>query len=384
MRAWQIDLQPHLGGGELYCAFLTRALAHHGVPSTVFVLQRAEFWDSLALAPGTRLVRVARAQEIAAHLPRERAWLLGHGPLPAELAADATHLRTALAHMPPQGRDPRAFARHDLVLAVSGWVLQGLRALGVPAWSEPLYGVAEARGDAGAELRAGLLYAFDRRKLRDRALAVAYPLWRALLPGRRFRRNAGLTLGIVSRLTPIKQFPELFALLAPALARRPGVNLEVFGAGGYGSVRDARRALRPLGARARFWGHQSDVAAVYANLDYLLAGLPEKEALGLNVIEAQRCGVPVLAVGAPPFTETVREGETGFFYRDPRQDGGADFARLLDQLLALRPRPDPRAATEHLARFSFEAFCGRVARLLPAIETALKVPAGAGSRARIP
>ncbi|MBV5277207.1 glycosyltransferase, partial [bacterium] len=75
-----------------------------------------------------------------------------------------------------------------------------------------------------------------------------------------------------------------------------------------------RRALRPLGDRCRFWGQQNDVRAVYAQLDALLTGLPEKEALGLNVIEAQACRLPVLAVDAPPFDETVADGITGWRY----------------------------------------------------------------------
>ena len=150
------------------------------------------------------------------------------------------------------------------------------------------------------------------------------------------------------------------------LAQHPEVNLEVFGAGGFASVRDLRRALRPMSGRARFWGHQENVAAVYAGLDYLVTGLPEKEALGLNVIEAQHCGLPVLAVAAA-VTETVVENETGYFYRDPREDGGADFTRLLESLLAGKARPDPRLAREHLARFSFDAFSERVGRLVKAV-----------------
>jgi glycosyltransferase involved in cell wall biosynthesis len=171
----------------------------------------------------------------------------------------------------------------------------------------------------------------------------------------------------VSRLTPIKQFPRQFEILATLLAQHPGVNLEVFGAGGYASVRDLRRALRPMGGRVRFWGHQENVAAAYAGLDYLITGLPEKEALGLNIIEAQQSGLPVLAVAAPPFTETVIEAETGYFYRDPREDGGADFTRLLESLLAGKARPDPRRAREHLARFSFDAFTERVGRMVKAV-----------------
>lgn len=372
MRVWQINLQAHLGGGEVFTASLSRALARLDVPTTLFVRHEARYWPSLSLPSSTEIVPVADAREIVSRLPRERAWLLGHGPLPADLIADARHLRTAVAHMPPQGRDPRAFERHDLVLPVSGWVLEGLRSIGAPAWEEPLYGVAEPRGAAGEEVRAGSRYDFDRRKLRDRLLEWIDPF--AFHSSEPYGKRPGLTLGIVSRLTPIKQFPAQFAILAPLIAARAGVNLEIFGAGGYASVRDFRRALRPLGERARFWGHQANVAAVYAGLDYLMTGLPEKEALGLNVIEAQACGLPALAVEAPPFTETMIEGETGYLYRDPREDGGADFCRLLDELLAGRPRPDPRRAHAHLERFSFEAFTARVARLLPETRARLGDP----------
>ena len=372
MRAWQINLQAHFGGGEVYTASLARALARHGIPTTLVVLDRARFWGELPLARDTEILRVSRAEDLLPRLPRERSWLLAHGPLPASLSIDARHLRSAVAHMPPQGRDPRAYERHDLVLPVSAWVLEGLRAIGAPAWQEPLYGAAEARGAPDGELRAGALYEFDRRKLRDRALGWIYPLLGPLRGAARFQKRPGLTLGIVSRLTPIKQLPLQFSIIAPLLARRAGVNLEIFGAGGYASVRDLRRSLRPLAARARFWGHQSNVAAVYAGLDYLMTGLPEKEALGLNVIEAQRCGLPVLAVAAPPFTETVLEGQTGYLYGDPRRDGGADFMRLVDDLIAGKTRPDPRQARAHLERFSFDAFSDRVARLLPAIRAKLQ------------
>ena len=181
-----------------------------------------------------------------------------------------------------------------------------------------------------------------------------------------FKKRPGVTLGIVSRLTPIKQFSLMFGILAPEIARYPGVNLEIFGSGGYASVRDLRASLAPVLKQVRFWGHQPNVATVYPQLDFVLSGLPEKEALGLNLIEAQYCGTPVLAVRAPPFTETVIEPETGFFFTDPRQDGGESFARLLERLLAGAARPDPRQATAHLERFSVAAFRERVARALAA------------------
>ncbi|MFH1870959.1 MAG: glycosyltransferase family 4 protein [Pseudomonadota bacterium] len=378
MNLVQINLQPHFGGGEVYTAFLCRALSQLGLPTRLLVHPRAGFWDRLGLPADTERIAVADPADLPQHLPQGPLWLLSHGPLPASLrGAIPGRLRTAIAHMPVQGRDPAAFADHDRIYAVSAWVRDGLAAAGLPAWNEPLYGVADVgprSGDPDAQseavrtgagaIRRTSRYDWDRRKGRDRLLGALEPLIEALRPHPPFVRRPGLTLGIVSRLTPIKQFPLLFAQLAPVLAHRQQVHLEIFGSGGYASVRDLDAALRPCAGQVRYWGQQGNVAAIYRELDYLLSGLPEKEALGLNIIEAQACGTPVIAVNAPPFTETVVDGATGFLYRDPRQDGGADFGRLLDELLAGRARPQPELAQAHLARFSFDAFVERLRPVL--------------------
>ena len=116
--------------------------------------------------------------------------------------------------------------------------------------------------------------------------------------------------------------------------------------------------------RVRFWGHQRDVGAVYRAIDFLLTGLPEKEALGLNVIEAQACGTPVIAPDAPPFDETVMHGASGLRYRDPRKDGGADFERTLNLVLEGGFRFDGDSARAHLLQFSEDAFIERLRVLM--------------------
>ncbi len=365
MNLVQINLQPHFGGGEVYTAFLCRALSQLGVPTRLLVHPDAAFWDRLDLPSDTERITVADSAELSRHLPGGPLWLLSHGPLAADLrTAMPGRLRTAVAHMPVQGRNPAAYVDHDRIYAVSGWVRDGLVAAGLPAWSEPLYGVADVGPRSGSPGDAGICrrsrYDWDRRKGRDRVLGAFEPLIETLRAHPAFVRRDGLTLGIVSRLTPIKQFPLLFEKLAPVLARHPQVHLEIFGSGGYASGRDLDAALRPCAGQVRFGGQQGNVAAIYRQLDYLLSGLPEKEALGLNIIEAQACGTPVIAVDAPPFSETVLDGATGFLYRDPRQDAGADFGRLLGELLTGRPRPQPELAQEHLARFSFDAFVERI------------------------
>jgi glycosyltransferase involved in cell wall biosynthesis len=176
-----------------------------------------------------------------------------------------------------------------------------------------------------------------------------------------YARRSGLTLGIVSRLAPLKQFPALFEILAPVIAAQPEVNLEIFGvAVGYKALRELRTALRPLAARARLWGYQRDVVPAYRSIDYLLTGLPEREALGLNVIESCLCGTPVLAVDAPPFTETMRDGVTGFLYTDPRRDRGRHFAHILAGVADGTRKTDMARAAAHLEFFSFARFADRV------------------------
>ncbi|MRR50474.1 MAG: glycosyltransferase [Rhodocyclaceae bacterium] len=364
----QVNFQRQFGGGEVYTAFVARALQELGWRSRLFVHPEARYWRNLDLGD-TELIPVASHGDISARLATGP--ILCHAPgEEARRLVGGDHAVACMAHMPPQGRKAASFAGFDLLLPVSGYVRQGLLEAGIDnVHDEPLYGVADPRhaGETMGLLRRGSLFDWDRKKVRDRLLGASEPLWGRLLPQPVYTQQTGvLTLAIVSRITTIKQFPLLFALLAPILARQPNMRLEVFGSGGYASMRDLRRALAPLGPRVGWWGHQRDVATVYRNVDYVLTGLPEREALGLNVIEAQACGTPVLAVDAPPFTETVIDGAGGFLFRDPREDHGAAFADLLARIVDPATRPDPLAAANaaHLARFSAEAFRARLGRAL--------------------
>jgi glycosyltransferase involved in cell wall biosynthesis len=260
---------------------------------------------------------------------------------------------------------PSYYREADVLLSVSEHVTATLNKAGIArVHAQPLWGVAAlAPASADVPVVRGPLCDWDKRKLRDRILGWMEPLGDAIKGRPRFEKRPGLTLGIVSRIAPLKQFPLLFEAIVPALLEQPDVNLDIFGSAiGYAPLRDLRAAVRPLGSRVRWWGYQSDVAAVYGRLDYLLAGLPEREALGLNVLEAQQCGLPVLAPKAPPFVETMVDEASGYLYTDPRRDGASDFRRVLK--LALTSRPDPRLATAHLERFSRPAFTQRAAAVV--------------------
>ena len=380
-RCYQVNLQTGWGGGEVYTAFFTRALLSLGIPTTLFAHRDNPHWATRLPAACT-VIPVDGVADIAGQLAGLPCWLLFHTPAKEAEAAPlrvAGHFLSAIAHMPLYGRDPAYLRHYDLIYVVSAHVADSLHAAGIDqVHAEPLWGVADLAGRGGSvdtlvdsPLFAASPYDWDLRKGRDRLLSWLYPLYAAVKPKRRFARAPGISLGLVSRLTPIKQFPLLFRHLAPVLARHPEFRLEIFGAGGYASVRDLRRALLPIRSRVRFWGQQRDVGAAYRKLDYLLAGLPEKEALGLNILEAQACGTPVLAVKARPFTETVADGVTGLFYEDPRNDAGASFAKLLHRLVEQPFRIDPEQARPHLEQFSEAAFTQRVARLAAATTVAM-------------
>jgi len=369
----QVNFQKGFGGGEVFTAILTGALRRLGIDTRIFVGRGAGAWSALPLA-GARLEPLRGPEQLPGILRGGPPCpVLFHTLAPAEVVGELRaqgHLVLAFAHMPLYGRDPRPLIPFDLVVAGSHHVIASLRAARIDrVYPQPLYGIAQLdRVGADSEcLRAGSRYDWDRHKVRDRLLGALEPLWELFVPHPEFVRRQGLTLGVVSRITPIKQFPLLFSLIAPILARHPTVQVEIFGSGGYASVRDLLRALGPMRERVRFWGHQKNVVAVYRSIDFLLTGLPEKEALGLNVIEAQACGTPVLAPDAPPFDETVMHEATGLRYRDPREDGGADFERTLKLLLEGGFRLDAERAKAHLAQFSEEAFRERVRVLIETI-----------------
>lgn len=362
-----INLQPIVGGGEVYTRALTRALADAGARVTLYVNPSVRLWDDLG---GERItvVKSRNERELLQQIPGEGAIVLTQSPLsPQCIAHLAAHHRLAgFAHMPMFRRSGESLRPYHLLFTVSRYCIDLLRAAGfAQVYPEPVYGTADLARSSEPLVRRSP-YIVDPRKFRDILIGGLGSL--AAMAGRKkepFSKRADLTLGLVSLIGPIKQFPELFSILAPILARRAAVNLEIFGAGGYAQVRDLRRALAPLGGRARFWGYQTNIGAIYPQLDYLMTGLPEKEALGLNALEAQACGTPVLAPDAPPFTETVLDGASGFRYRDPREDGGRHFEEIIDAILAGRPRPDPRvAAREHLEKFSYSALVARARDLI--------------------
>ncbi|MEA2786802.1 MAG: hypothetical protein QOF71_2906 [Candidatus Eremiobacteraeota bacterium] len=164
----------------------------------------------------------------------------------------------------------------------------------------------------------------------------------------RFTQGAGTGdyFVVVSRLLPYKRVD--LAIAACALA---GVPLHVVGAGP-----DERR-LEQLarGTRTTFHGAVDDAARNALVGDARAAILPAEEDFGLVPLEAAAAGRPTIAFAAGGALETIAEGETGAFFREPTADSLARAIRAFDPA-----HYDSGRLRAHAEQFRPERFVARL------------------------
>ncbi len=101
----------------------------------------------------------------------------------------------------------------------------------------------------------------------------------------------------------------------------------------------------------RFVGRQDDLGALFRNCRALL--FPGEEDFGIVPVEAMAAGVPVIAYGKGGATETVRDGQTGLFFKE------ATVASLMEAMERFERQEDsfdPLALRAHAEHFGEERF----------------------------
>jgi glycosyltransferase involved in cell wall biosynthesis len=179
------------------------------------------------------------------------------------------------------------------------------------------------------------------------------------------RRPADPIVGILGRIDPEKGVNVLLDAIGRLDATFGGVQCAVIGA----PMRDASWAERllaeandRLGERVRVVPPRLDVADVLRALD-VLVNASSAEPLGLTLIEAQACGVPVIATTGGGAAEVVADGETGLLV--PPGDAGA----LAGAVARLLGDPDLRSGLGRAGRrralrcFDQETYADRLADL---------------------
>ncbi len=146
---------------------------------------------------------------------------------------------------------------------------------------------------------------------------------------------------IVSRLVPYKRVD-----LAVAAFNELGLPLRIVGAG-----RD-RQALEDMaGPNIRFLGYVNDEAKRELTARCRALLFPGEEDFGIVPLEAMAAGRPVIAYGAGGALDTIVEGKTGLFFREPTADALADAVRRMETT-----RFDPAVLRAHAERFSTPRF----------------------------
>lgn len=159
-------------------------------------------------------------------------------------------------------------------------------------------------------------------------------------PGRRL-------VGVLGRVDPEKGI-ETAVDAVGSLPAELNVHLAVVGApltAGEGYFRSLRqRAEAVLGPRVRFLPPTDDVVPVLRALDVLVNASPA-EPFGRTIIEAQACGLPVVAVRGGGVPEFVDDGRTGLLVppRDPAAMATALQRVLTDHDLRVRLVASARA-----------------------------------------
>jgi glycosyltransferase involved in cell wall biosynthesis len=169
----------------------------------------------------------------------------------------------------------------------------------------------------------------------------------------------------LGRLRKYKGAQHAIRAMAQVLGQVPGARLDVVGDGPYRRDLEALAASLGLGAHVRFLGalpHGDKVRAL--NAAQVAACPSPKEGWGLTVIEANACGVPVVASRSPGLVESVKDGETGILvpHGDPAALAGALVRLLTDRSLRLRMA---EAAVRWARTFDWET-CYRESRAVMA------------------
>ena len=176
------------------------------------------------------------------------------------------------------------------------------------------------------------------------------------------RRTLGLPadaplLLFVGRLQPWKGVTTALH----ALALLPATHLAIAGDGEERTRLEALAATLGLTARTHFLGavERGELPRYYRTADLLVATSHASETFGIGLVEAQACGLPVVASRFGGFPEVVAEGHTGLLVppRDPTALADAVRTLLADPA---RRAAFAAAAPAWAAQFAWPAVTDRV------------------------
>ncbi len=130
------------------------------------------------------------------------------------------------------------------------------------------------------------------------------------------KRKKEFNVGIIGRLTPIKGHLHFIKAMAYVARSVPRLKIWIVG-DAPGSKEAYKEQIQVLTKRLGLWhctqflGNQRDIPAILAHLDLLVLATTTHEAFGRVIIEAQACGVPVVASRVGGVIDIIDDEKTG-------------------------------------------------------------------------
>ena len=130
------------------------------------------------------------------------------------------------------------------------------------------------------------------------------------------KRKDEFNVGIIARFTPTKGHLHFIKAMAYVARSLPRLKIWIIGDAPR-SKEVYKEQVQVLVKRLGLWhctqflSNQRDIPAILANLDLLVLATTSYEAFGRIIIEAQACGVPVLATRVGGVIDIIEEGKTG-------------------------------------------------------------------------
>jgi glycosyltransferase involved in cell wall biosynthesis len=186
---------------------------------------------------------------------------------------------------------------------------------------------------------------------------------RHFLPTEREPSAGGkLVIGAAGRLSPVKGFDILMAVVA--VLRNRGLDVELRVAGSGSEEQPLREAAHRLGlnGHVRMLGALPDLAGFYSGLDaFVLSSL--EEASPTVVLEAMACGLPVVATRCGGARDMIEHEVSGLFVTPgSRAELAEGIARVAGDA-RLRASLAARARERAVERFDVTAMVDNHARL---------------------
>ncbi len=152
-------------------------------------------------------------------------------------------------------------------------------------------------------------------------------------------------IGYFGRMKKYKSADHVLLALPRIRERIPNVRLLMIGGGDYLETLQEEAADLGIEDAVEFTGRVSHEDKVkLLNRLWLAVNPSPKEGWGLTVIEANACGVPVVAANSPGLRDSVRDGETGLLYPY------GNIAALANSVVSLLQNTEQRKALAQNAR----------------------------------